>query len=204
MPMRPLPRPLSWLLSAALVVAPAATLAQPVRITIDGAFLGASPIAGVRTGPFQLTFDTALRPAPTNIGSAWFELTGLTADFLQNGATTRVTGMSGFFTSEVLGGFSFGQTGQPVLLATQGAMLFTGSLSAPVFTLGTFAVSDLSIPLPATAQRITIASVAVVPEPSAGVLVATGLLVAGGLLRRRLPVARGERDRHESVPGAAE
>ena len=102
----------------------------------------------------------------------------------------------------MLGGFSFGQTGQPVLLATQGAMLFTGPLTAPVFTLGTFAVSDL-VPLPATAQRITIASVAVVPEPSSGVLVATGLLVAGGLLRRRLPVARAERDQHEPPPDPA-
>ena len=203
MPMCPLPRPLSWLVSAALVVAPVAIGAQPVRITIDGAFPGASPIAGVTTGPFQLTFETSLRPAPTNIGSAWFELTGLTADFLQHGATTRVTGMSGFFTSDVLGGFSFGQTGQPVLLATQGAMLFTGPLTAPVFTLGTFAVSDL-VPLPATAQRITIASVAVVPEPSAGVLVATGLLVVGGLMRRRLAAAHGARDQHASASGPGE
>ena len=177
----------SWLVFAALlmsVTAPTVPLAQPVRITIDGSFPGASPIAGVMTGPFQLAFDTTLRPDPTNIGSAWFELTGLTAEFIQHGATTRVSGMSGFFTSDVLGGFSFGQTGQPVLLATQGAMLFTGPLSAPVFTLGTFAVSDIA-PLPASAQRITIASVAVVPEPSAGVLVATGLLVAGGVIRRR-------------------
>ena len=180
-------RSVSWLVSAVLLAAPAVTRAQPVRITIEGTFPGASPIAGLRTGPFQLTFDTSLRPTPTNIGSAWFELTGLAVDFLQGSVTTRVTGMSGFFTSDVLGGFSFGQTGQPLLLATQGAMLFTGPLTAPTFTLGTFAVSDL-VPLPATVQRITVASVAVVPEPGTWMLLGTGLLALGGVARRRRAV----------------
>jgi hypothetical protein len=169
--------------SIAVVLLAVPAGAQPVRITIEGTFPGASPIAGLTTGPFELRFDTQRSPTPTNVGMNWFELTDLAAEFRQGAVTTQVTGMTGFFTLDAAGGFSFAQTGQPLLLATQGVMLFTGAPATPTFLLGSFPVSDL-VTLPGSAQRITIAEISVVPEPASIALMATGLILVGAAARR--------------------
>jgi hypothetical protein len=68
---------------------------------------------------------------------------------------------------------------QGISVLLDGPQLFTGSLTTPTFTPGTY---DLTLDSTGSAVSLTIGST---PEPSSLVLLGTGILGAAGLARRK-------------------
>ena len=90
-----------------------------------------------------------------------------------------------FWNGDVGGGLTIEDFyGDVLLLVTDGPQLYSGLESAPIFTLGTFALTEFQ---GSGVYTLTIAEVdvAAIPEPATGLLLLGGLALIGGLRMRR-------------------
>lgn len=93
-----------------------------------------------------------------------------------------------FFGADVGGGIEI-LSGSVSVVNLGGAMLFSGTSSAPTFLLGSFALSDINNGAPYTldiSSGSTPPPPSSIPEPSTWLLTGTGLAGVAARLRRRL------------------
>jgi hypothetical protein len=171
----------------ALVLAGRAMSAQQVTLSGTGTFPALPSVLGLAPGTFAFSFLLPHEPSPlASIPEITFQLGGVTGVFTQGPTSIPLTGDLFFFTPAAGGMFEF-DVGTVVLLAPFGTQIFTGSTSAPTFMPGSYVPTD---PLGSGEASVASVNVAItqstIPEPSAVLLLATGLLATAGAARRQV------------------
>jgi hypothetical protein len=100
------------------------------------------------------------------------------------GGVAQTASVLQFYTPAGLGGFSIGLSSGTAFVSS-GPQLFSGTLSAPTFLTGTFALTQFTQLLPGSGT-LTIAPLATaVPEPATWAMMFAGFGLIGGALRSR-------------------
>jgi hypothetical protein len=126
------------------------------------------------TGPNTASFSLNSSPIPNSTGVGSFTLLNVAGTF--NGSATTFGSIS-FFDVPHDGGFGAGAS-----LDLGGPQLFTGTLTNPTFTLGTFSLTDGGF-VPNYTLTITNAAV---PEPATWAMMLLGFGAIGLSMRGRL------------------
>ena len=136
-------------------------------------------------------------PTPTSTGNDCIDVAGSNADFCINPVAVTInsshysTDSVEFFTSSAFGGLEIFNGSQHSIVSLDSSQLFSGMVSTPNFTLGTYDVTrhndgncgqDCN-----QSGRLVISQVSTspVPEPSSLVMMSSGLLAAAGAARRK-------------------
>lgn len=136
-------------------------------------------LTGDYTASWQL--DTSQPPEDPFIG-LWATYGNVTGSF--PGATQPGLYVT-FYSPALAGGFEiYDNNLDEALVATAGPQLYTGLETNPVFTLGTFALTDYNGP---GTYILTISEVAeaAVPEPATGAMLLGGLALVAVSMKRR-------------------
>ncbi len=154
----------------------------------------ADPYKFTLTGPFAAVWTIDSSPMPDEVGTAGdsFVVHDVSGNYSQipgnENASVKYLADIQFYTDEVSGGFQIYNyyNDDTSLLTTDGYQLFTGTVFAPTFKIGSFALVDDNDE--ETSFNLTIEhaiTVAAVPEPSTWAMMIGGLGIAGGALRLR-------------------
>lgn len=147
----------------------AVTLAIPVMCAMAHADALTYDFTATGTPYGNITLSLPASPTPTSFNTTWFKLAHVPL-IVDGDAVTKTIN---FYTLAAGGGA--GGAG----VREDGPQLFTGPTSNPTFLTGTFPIGDFTL-------TITNPTASQVPEPSSLFLLGTGLLGAGGLLRKRI------------------
>ena len=137
-------------------------------------------------------------PTPTSTGNDCIDVAGSNADFCINPVAVTInsshysTDSVEFFTSSVFGGLEIFNDSHISLANADAIQVFSGMVSTPKFTLGTYALArnDSSCYDDCNhSANLVISQVppdtSPVPEPSSLVMMSSGLLAAAGAARRK-------------------
>ena len=162
----------------------------------------AAPLQFTLSGTDNLSFTLDSNPTPDgNSTSAQAEFDGVPV-FL-NGSTSATLEDIDFFTATnfgfPVGGFQIfdDSVANPIIEAsTRGAQVFTGPVSAPVFTAGTsfnFTASGLFLAAPINDTLTITAAASPVPEPATWGMMLFGVVVLGAAMRPKHKVGSAVR-----------
>jgi hypothetical protein len=125
------------------------------------------------SGPNTASFTIDSSPVPTTTGFGSFTLSDVSGAY--NGSLTTFSSISFFSGGQTSGGLRLNST-----VDLQGPQLFTGLLSSPTFSLGTFFLDD------GFRGRYSLSVTnGAVPEPSTWVMMLLGFGAVGASMRRR-------------------
>ncbi len=151
----------------ALAIATGAANAALVRFKISGDY----------TATWELDSSTPPSDYGTGLGFVYWNVAGTFSGAAQPEADVTFHSVGGG------GGLNiYDFNASQSLLSTDGQQLYTGAESAPVFKLGTFALTEFQ---GAGSYTLTVAEVAAVPEPSSAVLALSGLGLLYAIRRTR-------------------
>jgi hypothetical protein len=156
-------------------------------LTAATAHASTMDLFSLTSGTDSYLFTLPASPTPTATNMACPDPNH--GDFCLSSVSVSKNGVSSnntveFFTTSNYGGLELFKSNGHSFLNEYGSQLFTGSVTAPTFTLGTFSLSSDQ----ETTDSLTISQVpstSPVPEPSSIALLSTGLLAAAGTIRRR-------------------
>lgn len=158
------------------------TLRTKLLMAVFVAGMASAPAAAIVT--FTLTGDATAQftlpssPVPSNVGSNSFELTGQTGTFRGTFGSFNLF----FYDAGLGGGFDINDPSETLtFVSAAGPVLFTGTLAAPTFSLGTFSLTDFGED--SGSYTLTIANA--VPEPESWALLIAGFGLTGAAMRRR-------------------
>lgn len=145
----------------ALAFATASVLALPAN---------AATYVFTLTGPNTASFTLNSSPVPDAAGTSSFTLQNIPATY--NGTGVTFAQLTFFLGGQSSGGFSASGTA----LNLEGPQLFSGTLTNPMFNLGTFTLDDGNFMHPTYTLLI---SDGAVPEPATWVMMLLGLVAVG-------------------------
>ena len=147
------------------------------------------------------SFSLPASPTPTFTGNGCIDKQGSGNDFCVDPTAVTVNGTvhSGysveFFTSSADGGLEIFNSSDHTILNFYGSQIFSGMVSAPHFTLGTYNFTfnnsneNCDEDCDNQSAKLVISqispSTSPVPEPSSLVMMSSGLLAAAGAVRRK-------------------
>jgi len=129
------------------------------------------------TGDATAQFRLSQTPVPTGVAGDSFSFFPIPA---------TVNGISGpsevlFYAASGGGGFDVIQSPDPLnAVFGAGPVLFTGTLAAPVFVIGTYELTDFN----ASGDSYTL-NIAAVPEPASWAMLIAGFGLTGAAMRQR-------------------
>jgi hypothetical protein len=128
------------------------------------------------TGPNTASFTLNSSPTPDATGTGFFTVQNVPGTYNGTGVTF---GQLTFFASGVASGGFFASG---TALNLEGPQLFTGTVTSPTFSLGTFTLDDGNLTHPTYTLSITNGPV---PEPATWAMMLLGFAGVGVVLRRR-------------------
>jgi hypothetical protein len=147
------------------------------------------------------SFSLAASPTPTFTGDGCIEAAGSGKDFCVDPTSVTVNSSVHkhysveFFVFDAAGGLEIFNSSDHSVFNVTGSQVFSGMVSAPTFTLGTYTLrlsgtGDCDGECETQPAKLVISEVSPgttspVPEPSSLVMMSSGLLAAAGAVRRR-------------------